>query len=741
MDQPTPKAIASIGGPICDEYDRICLALPDRNQDREDSVWGTILSLLGDSKERNNLLSLLTIPQANSLCLLEEWWQWRCDDAMKVDVVAVDRTIHLSQGDATYNYHKALYSLWLWEFRVYHGVAPHYKGHMEDALRYVRQNAAIVAAGLRTSLAAYQAVLRASCRDTHVSLSGEDSVKYETKQPSLTKLSPYTQAHVENRLPACIDPCYWMGGQRGQKKYPYYLWDKEERRTVHFEADVPQYSVISHTWGRFRLKGQQEEIPGVPWRVPCLDPKKLFHVSLLPEVLSKFPLPTRYLWLDLVCIPQDGRPLQDIEIGRQASIFMTAKFAVVWFNRLDGWEGLKAALMWAGIKYLSRDASDTFGTEQHLSRVSDDAMQPCGMTRSATVETEGSPDAAWVFQDQNEEAVTPDPWFTSLWTLQEACLRPDMVLCDKNWNVFGLGEPETQFPVLLDHIVALFESLGPLKLKVPASVHEILLLLNISSMRTLLRMTPIDVLILGEMRYCANTDRALAIMSALGATAWHDGRSHHVVDCQPEDLVAGKFQLEFLRECHRKFGAIMFATLNANALEDTFYEAKSLDVPAMKDLQGSLMPFSRGVVDPKYLHVLLMSVEDHPAVQSWSIQADGSVRISKVGLMASTRDKNTKPIYIDVLPSRKKYRNDKSGMEQDELYDWMASFRSATDKYAVCLLQNMTNSLWGVLLERLRPEEDFFVNVGMWYTPEQSQSDQNTSCEMPPTISVDWRVI
>ncbi|KAF2733406.1 hypothetical protein EJ04DRAFT_524581 [Polyplosphaeria fusca] len=741
MDEPSRQTVALRGGPVGEELDRVCLALPDRNLNKDCSAWSTFLSLLDDSTGRHKLFSLLSIAQVNSLRLLEEWWHWRCDDAKKADVVAFDRTMHLNRGDVTYNYHKLLYDLWLWEFNSYHEVVPHYQGNLEDALSFVRQNAATVAAGLRVGLAAYEAIRRAPDQENPVTLSDRNVVEKATEQPSSKKWSPYAQAHVENRLPACIDPCHWVGDQRFQKNYPYYLWDKEEKRTIHFDVDIPQYSVISHTWGRFRLKDQEVEIPGVQWRVPCLDPDQLFDVKFLPEILSNFPLPTRYLWLDLVCIPQDGRPLQDIEIGRQAGIFTTATFAVVWFNRLNGWEGLEAALMWSGIKYLSYDADDAFGTKQYLSQMSNEAMRPCGLTRPANSEIEGTPKAAWVFQDQNEETVTPDPWFTSLWTLQESCLRPDMVLCDKNWNILSLGEADTQFPILLDHIVALFESLGPLKLKVPASVHELLLLLNSSNLRTLLRMKPVDILILGDMRYCANTDRALAIMSALGATKWHDRRSNHNVDSRPEDLVLGKFQLQFLKECLRRFGAIMFATLNVYALDDTFYEAAKLDAATVTDLQGSLMPFSRGVLDPRYLHVLLVSVEDHPTVQNWSIQADGSVRMSEVCVMASIGDGNTRPIYVDVLPSRRKFRMDRTGMQQDELYDWMSSFRPDSDKYAVCLLRNMKNSLWGVLLERLHPGEDLFVNVGIWYTPEEQLHDHNSRCEFPTTVSVDWRVV
>jgi hypothetical protein len=34
-------------------------------------------------------------------------------------------------------------------------------------------------------------------------------------------------------------------------------------------------------------------------------------------------------------------------------------------------------------------------------------------------------------------------WLPSLWTLREACLRPNMRLCNKNWEILGVGEGES----------------------------------------------------------------------------------------------------------------------------------------------------------------------------------------------------------------------------------------------------------------------------------------------------------
>lgn len=48
----------------------------------------------------------------------------------------------------------------------------------------------------------------------------------------------------------------------------------------------------------------------------------------------------------------------------------------------------------------------------------------------------------------------PCGWFTSLWTLQEFFLRPDMMMVDSNWELFILLGP-VSLAVTVDLIVAL----------------------------------------------------------------------------------------------------------------------------------------------------------------------------------------------------------------------------------------------------------------------------------------------
>jgi len=241
-----------------------------------------------------------------------------------------------------------------------------------------------------------------------------------------------------------------------------------------------------------------------------------------------------------------------------------------------------------------------------------------------------------------------------------------MILCDRDWSVFGVGEAEFHVPISLDHLVALFEMPSLPRLKdVSASVHEIKLIFNLSGLRTLNKLYPTQVLMLGEMRYCSNTDRAVAIMSALGTTEWYNQSLSGSTQSTPDTLVNGKYQLVFLRECHSRFGAFFFASVHISKLDAVFYESAMIDGTELNYFKGSMIPFSSGMQDTRYMFDMLMGVEDHPAVAGWVIQPDGSVQISRAGIIASSLDYDAEPIKVDTIPVRMDFRHRE---QPDELH-------------------------------------------------------------------------
>jgi hypothetical protein len=74
----------------------------------------------------------------------------------------------------------------------------------------------------------------------------------------------------------------------------------------------------------------------------------------LPRPCLQAQLPTPYVWLDLVCIPQLGHdPVRQAEgIAKQGAIFVNAMACIVWLNHVRSWERLLPAITWLGLSYL-----------------------------------------------------------------------------------------------------------------------------------------------------------------------------------------------------------------------------------------------------------------------------------------------------------------------------------------------------------------------------------------------------
>lgn len=203
---------------------------------------------------------------------------------------------------------------------------------------------------------------------------------------------------------------------------PYYLWDTHLRQTIVVEEPV-DYICISHTWGRWKVE-PAAIIPGVPWPVPR---NTKFDVEQLPEQLSL--LGRRYIWMDLFCIPQERSARTNIEIARQAAIFRNSSACIAWLNEIESWEGLQASLAWLSLRFSSSTTRPFPGLEldsplsELAQEIADVANLPTKLMNIAPA-TEDVPFG----QD-------PVGWFTSLWTLQEAVLCPNLQICTRDWTM------------------------------------------------------------------------------------------------------------------------------------------------------------------------------------------------------------------------------------------------------------------------------------------------------------------
>ncbi len=528
-----------------------------------------------------------------------------------------------------------------------------------------------------------------------------------SQEPELAGLAFLGDSSRPGLDPRChtgntVDPCPWLPDDRG---LPFYLWDRRSRCTVEVGAlqERPVYTAISHTWGRWeeREAGRTKKarVRGVRgWEVPR---NTLFDVESIPDILSRVPTSTRYVWLDLVCIPQDYSPRAVEEIARQAVIFLGAKHCITWMNSVTSWDGLRSAIDWMSLVFLDVDHVWLYDAPPSSSSSSPSLSPSFGRPHPddtfRNANCTGLFDPYRITPDFTSADMTVSGWFSSLWTLQEVCLRPDMWLCNREWELLAVG-PGPGTPVAVDTIAALTNEcalrqevrmspmgddefgVGPgetegeggggggwkphfheaYSVNTPSrlfgpmcrlgrfhvgflELHE---LLNRTGMYDLHVMHPKSILTLGSRRFCRER-RAEAVMSVLGLRGWFATYAQQQQQQQQQqpakaaeaDLVLGQYPIAFVREA-------------AAAMRATFFESLTHSTLSVPDIareppagyRGSLMPFDSvlksakaKVLEEHFILYREYGVEEgHPSVATWAITHEGSVRMSCIGLVASS---------------------------------------------------------------------------------------------------------
>lgn len=329
---------------------------------------------------------------------------------------------------------------------------------------------------------------------------------------------------------------------------PYYLWDSQKRATtvVNELPRCPDYVCISHTWGRW-VDGSQPpfELPGVPWPIPRVKPER-FAVEELPQQLGQ--LGYRYIWFDLFCIPQVPiepwrtrfksqeldiwREKADDEIARQSTIFRGSKRCIAWLTDISTWKDMKRALKWMSMRFL-KDSRASFdgplqATSAKLLRYTSHARAKLFKNSLAQtlITLKIDEEAGLVFQ-------VALSWFTSLWTLQEAVLCPEMELCCKNWSRL---EDDWGSAISLKSLLVFIHQcsdVGQAKWKWPAGPAELNdLHIHTSMANVLMSESPMAVCAATALRQCSGppSSRAPAIMSAIGVTDWWHVRDIPVIN-------------------------------------------------------------------------------------------------------------------------------------------------------------------------------------------------------------------
>ena len=637
--------------------------------------------------------------QAMSLVLLEKWIEIQrgpdraSRDAVSREIQSVIRDRHPN----ALTYHGAMAELYVEELTYREGETKDFS--LDDRLHYARRKAFQYAASQQIVSPYFRYVQALFREDPYVP---EDH---------------YIDYGATNGMKSCS----WLKRTQG---YPYYLWDISAKETkmvssiIEQTGEYPKYLAISHTWGRWIIADEPAlQLPGVPWRIPQ---NTKFRVGDLPEMLEELDGLEDYVWLDLLTIPQvDSESprslveLQKQEIARQATIFENAEKTIVWFNEVESWKGMERCISWLCIKYLQ-----LYAVVNDPDEVLKDLDQSPTFWEDSEVELVSCSRC-----DEGVYAREANPWFTSLWTLQEVCLCPDMVICNREFDPLTLPScPD--YALTMSDITTLLQTARPYDLdSMPSGIVDLLWLTDSTSMTYIDDLSRTEILILGNKRHCTSR-RAEAIMSALGITEWYDLY-------RDAPLVLNQYPLEFLNELRQRVGSPSFfgVSVYGTDLGDVLYNfcEKGSD----QQVIGTLLPTAPGAQALNFERFALL--EGHKTVESWEIQRSGAVRITEAVIMASSSDTTVTDdqcrlpdVLSGITPGML------VGPRQQNLEEWLRAFKPEMPNYAVVTAYYPTRGGHGILLKELR--KNVLIKVGFFNLAVREFLKY-------PSVKVDWLVL
>ncbi|KAK1635811.1 hypothetical protein BDP81DRAFT_395357 [Colletotrichum phormii] len=208
----------------------------------------------------------------------------------------------------------------------------------------------------------------------------------------------------------------------------------------------PRYIAISYTWGRWRLKGAMHPdvkglaVHGVAWGNATSRPRSLHDerngecVEINFEAIGfdnpNKPLsPINYAWLDVACIDQTRNSAEmAVEVGRQAKIFKGATQTFAWLTKLSRQEYLTQA---------ERHQEQATPTRAEAKSGIDKVRRGLDINR------------------REIEQLSLDPWFSSLWTLQEAYLCPQAMFITRQGELLSQSDIDNpaKDPMLLSYFI------------------------------------------------------------------------------------------------------------------------------------------------------------------------------------------------------------------------------------------------------------------------------------------------
>ncbi|KAJ9603534.1 hypothetical protein H2200_011720 [Cladophialophora chaetospira] len=581
-----------------------------------------------------------------------------------------------------------------------------------------------------------------------------------------------------------FEPCPWLAETpKDLSNLPYYLWDVHTQRTVRVRdlEEVPDYTAVSHTWGRWISDPPiTVDLAGVDWPIPC---NSIFDVEALPDLLDQLPTLTPYVWFDLVCIPQNGGEIMEQEIAKQAQIFRHATHAVTWMNEISDLQPMQNLAKWLCLNLL-RFAEGTTAERSRL-RFEKECWADLEHDSTGLMMHKRSEETKNPRHDYGRAALETwwdaNYWSTSLWTLQEVCLRPDMWVLDREFKFLSIEEGVSMY---ISGLISIWESfshflpagglpefivnLGGKETYTHPALIELQMWAYVTGLDNLTEMSRMDILALGDRRYCKER-RADAIMSAIGVTRWKENTDAAI-------MVLERYPLSFVREVcalnpAQFFGSyIKFAPNSLEIHEGSIEDARFNQVDPKWDekpieyahlREGTMLPFTKDGSRCTNVGTTGFHTDPHHSIFSWKILSSGAVEILEACILSSpeiaacwtaSQTGSTLPtaIYgVSIENARSVAPHDESEKAWNvDLHDFVHNRK--WHAYAIVVQHRSSIKVdgpamvTGIILrqESLQPEEHQksehleFTKVGLFNT-----LIQNSVSPLPKTTAVNWLVL
>jgi len=172
------------------------------------------------------------------------------------------------------------------------------------------------------------------------------------------------------------------------------------------------YAIVSHVWGdTIELDGKDFNID---WQIPVSSRRKLIQMLEFARIVGG----ERYVWIDILCLDQNQN--NEEEIARMKSYYTDATVCLVWLDKAPNQEQIE----WDGIL----DAIESFNKLFRLDMHGHPNMTPKQMIEEGLCDVRMDERQSFLLT-KKVLALEKALWFRRVWTLQEAVIPENLMLC------------------------------------------------------------------------------------------------------------------------------------------------------------------------------------------------------------------------------------------------------------------------------------------------------------------------